>query len=169
MNSCRWVWNCSHHHLRQQAWVLVEHCCDACLQAYLKVNGPVLQLPKMMTDITKAQTIIHLAAPNLTLVLDPLLYLKTLSRGPGIPKLIHMTLKDKHLLAPHQILSMLSWGRFNEGYALLLYDDDDITNYMLQYNPGFMPSELQHCRDMCCWTIVLWVTAKTGCGQQTIA
>jgi hypothetical protein len=135
--------------------VLVEHCCDACLQAYLKVNGPVLQLPKMMTDITKAHTIIHLAAPNLTLVLDPLLYLKTLSRGPGIPKLIHMTLKDKHLLAPHQILSMLSWGRFNEGYALLLYDDDDITNYMLQYNPGFMPSELQHCRDMCCGTIVL--------------
>lgn len=44
-----------------------------CLQAFLKVNGPVLQLPQAVTDITTAQTIIHLAAPDLTLVLDPLL------------------------------------------------------------------------------------------------
>lgn len=70
----------------------------------------------------------------------PRSYLKTLGKPPGIPRLIHMTMRDKHKLAPHQILSMLSWGRFNRGYVLLLYDNDDITAYMARYYPAFMPS-----------------------------
>lgn len=111
------------------------------LQEFLRVNGPELRLPRTMTDITTATTIMQLAAPDIQLVLDPLLYLRVLPQPEGIPKLIHMTMKDKHQLAPHQILSMLSWGRFNKGYALLLYDNTDIEQYMQRYYPAFMPSE----------------------------
>eukprot|EP00878_Enallax_costatus_P033114 GHUV01036501.1.p1 GENE.GHUV01036501.1~~GHUV01036501.1.p1 ORF type:complete len:355 (+),score=71.00 GHUV01036501.1:716-1780(+) len=110
------------------------------LQEFLHVNGPVLQLPKNITSISTATTIIHLAAPELQIILDPLLYLRLLPHSQGIPKLIHMTMKDKNQLAPHQILSVLSWGRFNKGYTLLLYDNDDIERYMQQYFPGFMPT-----------------------------
>eukprot|EP00878_Enallax_costatus_P032211 GHUV01035344.1.p1 GENE.GHUV01035344.1~~GHUV01035344.1.p1 ORF type:complete len:161 (-),score=36.04 GHUV01035344.1:822-1304(-) len=125
-------------------------CCTDCtlqlLQEFLHVNGPVLQLPKNITSISTATTIIHLAAPELQIILDPLLYLRLLPHSQGIPKLIHMTMKDKNQLAPHQILSVLSWGRFNKGYTLLLYDNDDIERYMQQYFPGFMPSECGTCR-----------------------
>jgi hypothetical protein len=31
--------------------------------------------------------------------------------------------------------------RYNKGYALLLYDNSDISAYMKQFYPGFMPSE----------------------------
>lgn len=94
-----------------------------------------------MTDVTTAATIIQLAVPDLKLVLDPLLYLKAMQRPKGIPKVIHMTLRSKHSLAPHQILSIISWGWYNKGYALLLYDNDDITAYMQRFYPGFMPSK----------------------------
>ncbi|KAF6250968.1 hypothetical protein COO60DRAFT_705835 [Scenedesmus sp. NREL 46B-D3] len=110
------------------------------LQEFLRVNGPVLHLPRESTDITTATTIMQLAAPDIQLVLDPLLYLKVLPQPSGIPKLIHMTMKDKRQLAPHQMLSMLSWGRFNKGYALLLYDNADIEQYMQRYYPAFMPT-----------------------------
>lgn len=114
-------------------------------QTFLKVNGPLLKLPKDMTKMTTATTIIHLATPELQVVLDPLLYLKSLPHPKGIPNLIHMTMKNKHQLAPHQILSMLSWGRFNKGYTLLVYDNDDIAGYMQQYFPGFIPSKQRGC------------------------
>eukprot|EP00882_Tetradesmus_deserticola_P004989 GHRQ01005258.1.p1 GENE.GHRQ01005258.1~~GHRQ01005258.1.p1 ORF type:complete len:487 (+),score=147.82 GHRQ01005258.1:737-2197(+) len=110
------------------------------LQEFLRVNGPLLHLPREVTDITTATTIMQLAAPDIQLVLDPLLYLKVLPEPSGIPKLVHMTVKDKRQVAPHQLLSMLSWGRFNKGYALLLYDDADIEQYMQQFYPAFMPT-----------------------------
>jgi hypothetical protein len=47
-----------------------------------------------------------------------------------IPRIVHMTLRSKHRVLPHQVLSVLSWGRANPGYALLLYDDADIDAYM---------------------------------------
>eukprot|EP00879_Flechtneria_rotunda_P017138 GHRR01017948.1.p1 GENE.GHRR01017948.1~~GHRR01017948.1.p1 ORF type:complete len:440 (+),score=114.38 GHRR01017948.1:815-2134(+) len=109
-------------------------------QKFLHVNGPVLQIPNEMTDISTVTTIMHLAAPGFNFVLDPLIYLKMLhKRSHSIPKLIHMTTRDKHLLAPHQILSMLSWGRYHKGYTLLLYDDSDIAAYMEHFYPAFMP------------------------------
>jgi hypothetical protein len=117
------------------------HATTSCFQEFLRVNGPELHLPRDATDITTATTIMQLAAPDVQLVLDPLLYLKVQPQPAGIPKLIHMTMKDKHQLAPHQILSMLSWGRFNKGYALLLYDNADIELYMQRYYPAFIPSE----------------------------
>lgn len=81
-----------------------------CLQSWFKVNGPPVLLPKNMTDITTAATIIQLAVPHLKLVLDPMLFLKSAPKPKGIPKVIHMTLRSKHSLAPHQILSIVSWG-----------------------------------------------------------
>jgi hypothetical protein len=35
-------------------------------------------------------------------------------------------LQDKHKVAPHQVLSILSWGKLNPGYTLLMYDNDDM-------------------------------------------
>lgn len=81
-----------------------------CLQSWFKINGPPVQLPKNATDITTAATIIQLAVPHLKLVLDPMLYLKAAPKPKGIPKVIHMTMRSKHSLAPHQILSIVSWG-----------------------------------------------------------
>jgi hypothetical protein len=82
----------------------------ATLQAYFKIDGPVVNLPKNVTDITTAATIIQIAVPELKLVMDPLLYLRALPKPQGVPKIIHMTMASKHRLAPHQILSIISWG-----------------------------------------------------------
>ena len=87
--------------------MLCAHCTAMCacswLQAFFKVNGPDVQLPSNRTDITTAATIIQLAVPELTLVMDPLLYLRALPKPQGLPKLIHMTMANKHSLAPHQV------------------------------------------------------------------
>lgn len=81
-------------------------------------------------------------APAFDIILDPLLYLALLPHPDNdIPPLIHMTVSDKRQLAPHQILSVLSWGRFNKGYTLLLYDDDDMATYIETYFPNFLPSK----------------------------
>lgn len=84
---------CADRHARVLSW----------LQAFFKVNGPDVQLPSNRTDITTAATIIQLAVPELTLVMDPLLYLRALPKPQGLPKLIHMTMANKHSLAPHQV------------------------------------------------------------------
>lgn len=95
-----WVKCCMH----------LTHHPPGCLQAYFKVGGPAVNLPNNMTDITTAATIIQLAVPELKLVMDPLLYLKALPKPSGMPKIIHMTMASKRTLAPHQILSIISWG-----------------------------------------------------------
>jgi hypothetical protein len=69
-----------------------------------------VNLPNNVTDITTAATIIQIAVPELKLVMDPLLYLRALPKPQGVPKIIHMTMASKHRLAPHQILSIISWG-----------------------------------------------------------
>ncbi len=132
------------------------------MQKYLDVNGPELRLPRNTTDLPTAATIMQLAAPRATLVLDPLLYLRALQRPPSheaaaasgsdsssssrgapkqLPRLVHMTLRDKRALTPLQLLSLISWGRHNPGWALLLYDDDDMETYAARHAPGFLPSE----------------------------
>jgi hypothetical protein len=122
--------------------------CAIPLQEFFKVNGPLVQLPRNVTDITTAATIIQLAVPQLKLVLDPLLYLKAAPKHKGFPKIIHMTMRNKHILAPHQILSIISWGYYHKGYALLLYDNHDITAYMKQFYPGFIPSKHGYCSNI---------------------
>jgi hypothetical protein len=107
-----------------------------------------VQLPRNATDITTAATLIQLAVPSLRLVLDPLLFLRAAPQpgaSAGIPKLIHMTLRDKRALAPHHILSIISWGWHNRGFALLLYDDSDMRQYMARFYPDFMPSACGVC------------------------
>lgn len=126
-----------HAHLAFTSICLILHV----LQSWFKINGPPVQLPKNVTDITTAATIIQLAVPDLKLVLDPLLYLKAAPKPKGIPKVIHMTMKSKHSLAPHVLLSIISWGWYNRGYALLLYDNRDINAYMREFYPGFVPSK----------------------------
>jgi hypothetical protein len=125
------------------------------LQHFFNIDGPVVQLPPNITDITTAATLIQLALTSaqreLRLVLDPLLYLKATQKTQHIPRLIHMTLRSKHSLAPHQILSIISWGWYHKGYALLLYDDADIDAYMQQYYPAFMTSEQGGAWGFCHW------------------
>lgn len=42
--------------------------------------------------------------------------------------------------------------RYNKGYALLLYDNSDISAYMKQFYPGFMPSEQDQHMHGGCWS-----------------
>jgi hypothetical protein len=120
-----------------------------------------------MTDITTAATIIQLAVPDLKLVLDPLLYLKAVPKPKGIPKVIHMTMRSKHSLAPHQILSIVSWGWYNRGYALLLYDNKDINAYMRRFYPAFVPSKFS--RPGGCFYCVACGVVGTGLWGHAVA
>ncbi|KAI8468481.1 MAG: hypothetical protein J3K34DRAFT_459880 [Monoraphidium minutum] len=110
------------------------------LTAWMGLKGGAAALPRGPTNITTLSTIVELATPGLKLVLDPLLYLEawdgrgTAEEEEGVPLMIHMTMRDKQLVPPHQVLSILSWGRFNPGYALLMYDDSDMREYMARYH-----------------------------------
>ena len=44
--------------------------------------------------------------------------------------LVHMTFKDKDAFQRHHVLSIASWARANPDYALLLYDDGDLSRYL---------------------------------------
>lgn len=110
------------------------------LQDWLGLGGPIVNVPQQAVDITTVNTLVQLATPHLKLVLDPLLYLQLLPTVSGIPKVIHMTMRSKLSIAPHQVISIISWGKFNQGYALLLYDDKDMELYISRYYPNFLPT-----------------------------
>jgi mannosyltransferase OCH1-like enzyme len=98
----------------------------------------VLKIPDTVVDITTVNTLVQLVTPGLKLVLDPMMYLRSMTHSETIPKVIHMTMRSKHKVAPHQVLSILSWGKLNHGYTLLMYDDADMEQYMKFFFPKFM-------------------------------
>jgi len=66
---------------------------------------------------THPQTLptVQIATPGLRLVLDPMLYLDAQAaagqlQGGGVPKLIHMTMANKHRVAPHQVGGLVLCG-----------------------------------------------------------
>lgn len=48
----------------------------------------------------------------------------------GMPVMIHMTFKDKGQFARHHMLSLASWAKENPDHAILMYDDDDLMDYI---------------------------------------
>jgi hypothetical protein len=44
-----------------------------------------------------------------------------------------MTFKDKGTFARHHLLSLASWARSNPDYAILMYDDRDLQDYLTAY------------------------------------
>ena len=56
----------------------------------------------------------------------------------NIPKIIHMTCKDKHNLSDFYKQNYDSWKKYNEkdGWEIRLYDDDDLINFFETYYPS---------------------------------
>nr|AWI66891.1 initiation-specific protein alpha-1,6-mannosyltransferase [Piromyces sp.] len=53
-----------------------------------------------------------------------------------IPRLIHQTVKDKHNIPPDVQENINSWSEMNPGWKHILYDDDDIMEFMEKYHPN---------------------------------
>jgi mannosyltransferase OCH1-like enzyme len=66
-------------------------------------------------------------------ILKPNLLAPVAPHRNGFPLLVHMTFKDKGAFLRHHMLSLASWTKTNPDYMILMYDDNDLTNYM-QYN-----------------------------------
>jgi len=47
-----------------------------------------------------------------------------------------MTFKDKSSFQRHHVLSLASWARANPDYAILMYDDRDLEDYLITYLKG---------------------------------
>ena len=60
------------------------------------------------------------------------------SDSENIPKIIHMTCKDKHNLSDFYKQNYDSWKKYNEkdGWEIRLYDDDDLINFFETYYPS---------------------------------
>jgi len=52
-----------------------------------------------------------------------------------IPRLIHQTVKDKKNIPPDVQENINSWSEMNPGWKHILYDDDDILEFMEKYHP----------------------------------
>jgi len=52
-----------------------------------------------------------------------------------IPRLIHQTVKDKKNIPPDVKENIDSWSEMNPGWKHILYDDDDIMEFMEKYHP----------------------------------
>jgi len=52
-----------------------------------------------------------------------------------IPKIIHQTVKDKKNIPPDVKENIDSWSAMNPGWKHILYDDDDIIEFMEKYHP----------------------------------
>lgn len=96
------------------------------------------QLPRPGQSVTFDQLIQILDSVNASarLVSDPMPFLAT-QRLPtdrnGLPLLIHMTFKDKSEFMRHHVLSLASWARANPDYAIVMYDDRDLQDYLSAY------------------------------------
>jgi mannosyltransferase OCH1-like enzyme len=53
-----------------------------------------------------------------------------------IPRLIHQTVKDKKNIPPDVQENINSWSEMNPGWKHILYDDDDIMEFMEKYHPN---------------------------------
>jgi hypothetical protein len=49
-----------------------------------------------------------------------------LQHQEAVPLLVHITIKNKTAMLPHQAASVASWAKLNPGYVIVLYDDVDI-------------------------------------------
>lgn len=47
-----------------------------------------------------------------------------------------MTFKDKSSFSRHHVLSLVSWARANPDYAIVMYDDKDLQDYLMTYLKG---------------------------------
>ncbi|KIY98196.1 Initiation-specific alpha-1,6-mannosyltransferase [Monoraphidium neglectum] len=99
------------------------------------------QLPRPGATANFDQLVGLLDAVNASahLVTDPLPFLATQmvpTDRNGLPLLVHMTFKDKGTFARHHLLSLASWARSNPDYAILMYDDRDLQDYLTAYLQG---------------------------------
>lgn len=109
---------------------------------------PILELPKEVTSkrthtLVQLIDLIHNVQPDVSVVFAPMLYGDADLAGvlsPGIPRLIHFTVRDKNSLVPHQVISIASWAKFNPGYSIMLFDDADIRLFMTTYFPDLLPT-----------------------------
>ncbi|KAF6260812.1 hypothetical protein COO60DRAFT_1637322 [Scenedesmus sp. NREL 46B-D3] len=110
---------------------------------------PTFKLPSDLTlrkHTTLAQLIelLHATQPDFKVVYKPMLFgeadIGSLVSPGGLPRLVHFTVKDKDKLKPHQVVSMASWAFFNPGHSLMLFDDDDVREFMTSYYPELLPT-----------------------------
>lgn len=110
---------------------------------------PKFKLPADLTqrksiNLAELMDLLHTVQPTFKLVYEPMLFGEAdigglLSPG-GLPRLVHFTVKDKDQLRPHHVVSMASWAHYNPGHSLMLFDDDDIRNFMTSYYPDLLPT-----------------------------
>jgi hypothetical protein len=110
---------------------------------------PIFKLPNDLVQhkyTTLAQLIemLHVTQPDFKVVYEPMLFgeadIGSLLSPGGLPRLVHFTVKDKDNLKPHQVVTMASWAFFNPGHSLMLFDDDDVREFMTSYYPELLPT-----------------------------
>ena len=107
---------------------------------------PVFHLPADLpkhSHISLAQFIqlLQQAQPNTQVILSPMLLgAADLVGNPtaGLPSLIHFTVKDKNRLKPHQVVSIISWAVHNPGHTIIIYDDEDVRQFMAVHHPTLL-------------------------------
>lgn len=93
--------------------------------------------PPSLRELQLVQQLIEANA-----VRNPVEYLEQQSWSTGeFPRLIHMTVRTKQiaLLTDRAVLSIASWIVRNPQHKILLYDDDDVENYVRHFLPAHLP------------------------------
>lgn len=110
---------------------------------------PIFKLPNDLvqrkhTSLAQLIELLHVTQPDFKVVYEPMLFgeadIGSLLSPGGLPRLLHFTVKDKDKLKPHQVVTMASWAFFNPGHSLMLFDDDDIREFMTSYYPELLPT-----------------------------
>jgi hypothetical protein len=110
---------------------------------------PIFKLPNDLvqrkhTTLAELIEMLHVTQPDFKVVYEPMLFgeadIGSLLSPGGLPRLVHFTVKDKDKLKPHQVVTMASWAFFNPGHSLMLFDDDDVREFMTSYYPELLPT-----------------------------
>ncbi|KAI8474887.1 MAG: hypothetical protein J3K34DRAFT_406116 [Monoraphidium minutum] len=106
------------------------------LLAWLGIREEQLPRPGASASFDQLVELLDAVNASAHLVSDPLPFLATqnvpVDRN-GLPLLVHMTFKDKSSFMRHHILSLASWARANPDYAILMYDDADLRDYLMAH------------------------------------
>eukprot|EP00879_Flechtneria_rotunda_P001545 GHRR01001703.1.p1 GENE.GHRR01001703.1~~GHRR01001703.1.p1 ORF type:complete len:752 (+),score=308.39 GHRR01001703.1:312-2567(+) len=121
----------------------LEH--DIPLEDLLPAFGlPNDLINRKLINLQQLIELLHDVQPDFKVVWKPMLFGEAdigslLSQG-HIPQLVHFTVKNKDELQLHQVVSMASWAYHNPGYSLMLFDDNDVREFMTTYYPELLPT-----------------------------
>jgi len=102
----------------------------------LRVDTPYTRIRTNITNL--AASTVYAKQQCVPVEIVPMKAFRTDFTNSSIPKLVHMTVKDKNSLTPRQQTVMDQWKSLNPQHVVTMYDDTDMHDFVKVEYPEFL-------------------------------